>query len=129
MSKKRPTARTLERLRDDGHIADVVERWLKIDSMPGGGLRKDLFGCIDVVAIMDNCITGIQCGAGSGHSEHKRKCLAESRLILWLQAGGKFFIHSWSQQGPKGKRKLWTLRAEELTLTDYQTTQELSLFE
>lgn len=125
MSKTRPTQRTLESLRKQGVTCQVVERWQIVPSHPGGGVRKDLFGCVDVVAIMDNQITGIQCGAGSGHSAHKKKCLAEPRMIEWLQAGGRLILHSWSQKGAKGKRKLWQCRIEELTLADYQQTQDL----
>lgn len=127
-SKKRPTQRTLEHLRDAGHLVDVVERWICVPSMPGGGIRKDLFGGIDVVAIIDRQIVGIQCGAASGHSGHKKKCLAEPRILTWINAGGRFLIHSWAKQGAVGKQKRWTLRVEELTLSDYQTTPELNLF-
>lgn len=119
-TKKRPTARTLERLRLNGHTAQVVERWQIIPKHPGGGVRQDLFGCIDVLAIISNQIVGIQCGAASGHAAHKKKCLAEPRLAEWLQTGARFLIHSWSKMGAAKKRKLWTLREEELTLSDYQ---------
>lgn len=127
-SKKRPTARTLERLRDNGHEGDVVERFIKAPQLPGGGIRKDLLGCIDVVAIIDCQIWGIQCGADSGHSGHKKKCMAEPRLMLWLSAGGRFRIESWGKKGGIGKQKRWTCRIEELTLADFATTQELDLF-
>lgn len=125
MSKTRPTQRTLESLRKIGATCQVVERWQIIPKHPGGGVRQDLFGVIDVMAIIDKKITGIQCGAGSGHSAHKKKCLAEPRLVEWLEAGAKFEIHSWSQQGAAGKRKLWQCRKEELTLADLSETEEL----
>lgn len=127
-SKKRPTARTLEALRDAGHIAQVVERWQVIKKHPGGGVRQDLFGTIDVVAIMDGQIVGIQCGAGSGHSGHKKKCLAEPRLLSWINAGGGFFIHSWEKNGPRGKAKRWNCRIEQLTAKDFEKPAELDLF-
>lgn len=118
----------MEYLRDRGHLVQVVEKWVSVKTMPGGGIRRDLFGCIDVIAIMDGVIVGIQCGATSGHSGHKKKCLAEPRLTTWLKAGGRFLIHSWAKQGPAGKAKRWTLREEELTLKDFETTPELDLF-
>jgi len=130
-SKTRPTARTLKLLRDQGHTAQVVERWQMIPGHPGGGVRQDLFGCIDVVAMMPSRvfsnawdIVGIQCGAGSGHSGHKAKCLAEPRMIEWLRAGARLLLHSWALQGAKDKAKRWTLREEELTLADFTTKQE-----
>lgn len=117
----RPTARTLKRLRAAGHTAQVVERWQVIPGHPGGGVRQDLFSCIDVLAIIDRRIVGIQCGSNNGgsHSAHKKKCLAEPRLAEWLGAGARFVIHSWAKQGAAGKRKLWTLREEELTASDF----------
>lgn len=127
MATARPLERTLQRLKKDGHTAQRVERW-QMRPQASHGIRIDLFGCIDVVAIIDNRITGIQCGAMSGHGAHKKKCLAEPRLREWLQAGGGFLIHSWGQMGPAGKRKLWQCRVEPLTLADYQTTPELNLF-
>lgn len=117
--KKRPTQRSLELLRNDGHLAQVVERWQKIPNFAGGGIRQDLFGCIDVLSIKDGQIWGIQCGAASGHSDHKKKCLAEERLKTWLGAGARFEIHSWSIKGSAGKRKLWECRREELTMDDF----------
>ncbi len=155
---KRPTQRTLEMLRKDGAIAQVVERWQIIPGHPGGGVRQDLFGCIDVVAIIPpdtdivkaaaeskarydaECkvglpfglpwqatatLAGIQCGADSGHSGHKKKCLAEPRLKLWLEAGGLFFIHSWGKNGARGKVKHWQCRIEELTLADFDKEPSL----
>ena len=41
-----PTQRTLARLRRDGYFAQVVERW-----NTHAGVRQDLFGFVDVVAI------------------------------------------------------------------------------
>ena len=38
-----PTARSLRYLRECGHVADVVERWI-----PRANVRRDLFGVIDV---------------------------------------------------------------------------------
>lgn len=128
MAAKRPTQRTMEYLRDRGHIVQVVEKWVSVASMPGGGIRRDLFNGIDVVALIDNRIVGIQCGATSGHSAHKKKLLAEPRMQMWLQAGGRLLICSWAKQGPAGKAKRWTLREEELTLQDFEATPELDLF-
>ncbi len=127
-SKKRPTSRTLELLRKDGHTCQVVERWQMIPGHPGGGVRQDLFGGIDVVVIMDNVIVGIQCGAASGHSGHKHKLLAEGRMLAWLNAGARLLIHSWALQGPRGKAKRWLVRIEELTIADFTPTPELNLF-
>lgn len=110
----------MEYLRDKGHVVQVVEKWVSVASMPGGGIRRDLFNGIDVIAIMDKKIVGIQCGATSGHSAHKKKLLAEPRMQLWLEAGARLLICSWAKQGPAGKAKRWSPREEELTLADFK---------
>lgn len=118
----------MEKLRDAGHVVQVVEKWVKIDTMPGGGIRRDLFGGIDVVALVDNQIVGIQCGSMSGHSGHKKKLLSEPRMATWIQAGGRLYIHSWAKQGARGKVKHWVCRIEELTINDFVAPPELDLF-
>jgi len=104
MSKSRkttPTARTLEELRRREWPAQVVERWLpgrrpKKGGAPGEteptayGVRKDLFGAIDVLAL-DGCpgSLGIQACAGASASERAKKAAAEPLLRAWLRAGNR----------------------------------------
>lgn len=92
----------------------VVERW-----NPYARIRQDLFGCIDIVALEPHtAIIGVQTTSGSNLAARRTKALAEPRLRLWLEAGGAFTLHGWSKQGQRGKRKLWTLREEQITLAD-----------
>ncbi len=109
----RPTARTLQRVRDMGGIAGVVERYNQFSRK-----RHDLFGCIDVVAIIARQTYGIQTTSGSNHATHVRAALENRDLRLWLQAGNHFEVWSWSQRvaynkdGSKAKVKRWTLRRD-----------------
>ncbi len=106
----KPTARTLQQIRKDGlYEADVVERWI-----PQARKRKDVAGCIDVIAY-GSClpILGIQTTSASNHSARRKKALAEPRLRAWLLAGGAFQIWSWSQN--RSTRR-WALRREEITI-------------
>lgn len=41
-----PTQRSLKLLREEGYLAEVVERWV-----PGARIRSDLFGFGDILAI------------------------------------------------------------------------------
>lgn len=104
-----PTARSLAQLRKDGWTAQVVEKW-----NPHSRTRLDLFGVIDIVAVRaeSSKILGVQATSGSNASARVVKSLAERRLALWLMAGGAFEVWSWAKQGPRGKRKLWTLRRQ-----------------
>lgn len=132
--KKLPTQRTLERLRESGVTCDVVERFLA--HAGPFGVRKDLFGCIDIIALISGRgIVGVQATSASNHASHVKKCLEEPRLVEWLKAGGGFEIWSWKKTNPKGtKLTRWMPRIDiiqlpqqqELTLT---ANDEPNLFE
>ena len=102
-----PTQRTLAECRKRGWTAQVVERW-----NPHARIRQDLFGCIDIVALTDTGILGIQACAGASHAARMAKCRAEPRMWEWFYSGGHFEVWSWAKRGARGKRKVWTLRTE-----------------
>jgi hypothetical protein len=113
--KKMPTQRTLERLRDLGHTAGVVERF---QSHAGPfGIRIDLFGCIDIIALVNGQIVGVQATSYTNHSAHVKKALEQENLVKWLQCGGRFEIWSWKKTTPKGTKLVrWEPRIEEIKL-------------
>lgn len=105
-----PTQRTLALARELGFDAQVVEKW-----NPHARIRQDLFGIIDIIAIHAELgIIGIQATSGSNHSARVAKALAEPRLAKWLAAGGRFEIWSWAKRGPRGGRKTWQVRRQEI---------------
>lgn len=114
-----PTSRTLEMYRKFGATIQVVEKFNQFSKT-----RLDLFGCIDLVAMHENSIIGIQATSGSNHSARRVKSLALPGLKLWLQCGGRFQIVSWTKKvtrnmdGTKSKVKRWYCRTEELFLKD-----------
>ncbi len=114
-----PTARSLAKLKADGYTAQVVEKW-----NPHSKTRLDLFGIIDIIAISAESakILGIQATSGSNVSARMKKALAEPRLATWLMSGGEFEVWGWAKQGPRGKRKTWTLRYEPIRLKDLMET-------
>jgi DNA-binding transcriptional MerR regulator len=109
-----PSQRTLNQLRKDGYIAEVVERWI-----PQAKKRKDLFGFIDVVAIhpYQNGILGVQSTTGSHINARRYKLYDDQDLlktmIVWLKANNHLEIHGWRQliqknkDGKPSKRKKW----------------------
>ena len=113
-----PTARSLVYCRENQMPAGVVERWV------GGGrisVRKDLFGCIDLI-VLDGVITiGVQATAASGHSARKKKIQelreAGEDIVDWLASPyRKLEVWSWGKQKLKrgGKAVRWRLRREEI---------------
>ena len=117
-----PTQRTLAWCKEHGLTVQVVERWCSFSRR-----RIDLFGCVDLVMAVDcsrayppgeRGIYGIQACAGASHAARRTKSIAEPRLRTWLLAGGRFAVVSWAKRGERGKRKLWTMRWEEIRLED-----------
>jgi hypothetical protein len=102
-----PTQRTLARLRKDGALAGIVERWNQ-----HARVRQDLFGFIDIVAIRDGAIVAVQCTSTPNMASRCTKiadeCTEPARE--WLRAGGAIEVWGWAKRGPAGKRKLWTVR-------------------
>lgn len=96
-----PTSRSLDLLRKQGYLADVVERWI-----PGANIRKDLFGFIDIVAIKDGEIRGIQATTGSNCSSRVKKIAAHDNVAAVRKAGFGIFVHAWS----KNSAGRWNVR-------------------
>lgn len=102
-----PTARSLQRLREMGYRAQVVEKW-----NPFAKVRQDLFGG-DVLALKPGePVLIVQATTGANHAARRTKLEAAGFIALWKGAGASLEIWSWAKQGPKGKRKTWTLRRE-----------------
>lgn len=118
------TQRTLRYLRENGVIAEVVERW---NPYAGKfGQRKDLFNFIDIVALYPGKkIVGVQSTSGACHSGHRKKIIEEEECtdnaIAWLKSGGHIQLISWKKKKlvRGGKAMRWTPRIEEITLVNF----------
>ena len=116
-ASKSPTSRTLEECRKRGWLAGVVEQFVRF---PPPGHRVDLFGVIDIVAVVPpsdeerGAILAIQATAGNSgdHARRRAKILAEPRAKRWVEAGGRLELWSWGLRGDRGKAKRWMLRIE-----------------
>lgn len=129
-----PTQRCMAEIKRRGWTGAIAEKWVRF---PRPGHHVDLFGVIDIVAIAPprfdavlihgqtprvidpGAIVGIQASPGTRHAAHRDKILAEPRARLWVEAGGRPELWSWSKRGDRGKRKLWTLRVEAFTVESW----------
>ena len=122
-----PTTRTIAKMKDEGYIIGVVERFIKAGRF---GIRKDLFGFIDLIGCKPSQVgaVGIQTTSGSNFSSHIHKILDNDEVLqnarTWVKAGNRILLHGWSKKGPRGKRKLWTCREQELTLETLHTGEK-----
>ncbi len=119
-----PTQRSLALIKQSGWTAQIVEHWNAYAKV-----RVDLFDCIDIVVLTGYSILGIQTTSDSNLSARVKKALESPKIKLWLESGGCFECWGWGKKGPKGKRKLWTLRSisfsivENLIVAAYPTNE------
>jgi hypothetical protein len=127
------TQGTLKFFRDQGYIAEVVERWLPIPGHPGGGKRRDFLNLIDIIAFNDVETIGVQ-SCGQDFAAHKRKIEAEDSRHDWLRCKApsilpvsnsimimvfslqrRLILIGWRKLLKKrgGKLKIWKPRIEE----------------
>ena len=85
-----PTQRTLAALRAQGYTAEVVERFNHFAKV-----RHDLFGFIDVLAIRENEVLGVQACAGSSASARVKKIEEHDNLSAVRKAGIRIEVHAW----------------------------------
>lgn len=113
-----PTQRSLAKLRKSDWLCASVERW-----NPHAKIRQDLFGFIDIVAVKDNIVIGIQACVGNDTTKRIRKIVQASAAKIWLNPPNRLIcVHGWRKIGPRGKRKLWDCRETYVTLNDLYGT-------
>ena len=103
--KTSPTSRSLAYLREQGYMAEVVEK-----RVPNTNITKDLFGFIDILAIKHGEILGVQTTTNENAAARIRK-IAEHPNTSWVrEAGIRIHVHGW--------RKLksgWAVRVEDVS--------------
>lgn len=109
-----PTARSLQECKRLGWRAQSVEKWI-----PQAKRRVDLFSFIDIVAITECGILGIQAtgGQGGNAAARVRKIQTECRDAAsdWLGVGGLVEVWGWALRGARGERKTYTLKRYPIT--------------
>ena len=96
-----PTQLSLKKLRADGWLAEVVERWV-----PGANIRKDLFGWVDIVALKDGVTLAVQTTSYSNMSARANK-IADSETIAEVRkANWSIHIHGWHKKDNRWQCKV-----------------------
>ncbi len=92
-----PSQRTLSYLKEGGFTVGTVERFVNAKSFHGSGHRRDLFGCIDLIAVRPQMILAVQ-STGTGWSSHWKKMVEGSGrpgAMLWLSGGSPLLLIGW----------------------------------
>lgn len=100
-----PTRLSLALLRDEGWTVDICERW-----MPTGngvsGVRKDLFGILDLVALRDDQTMGVQTTSHDNVASRLNKITDEDHapaLAALRTAGWTVMVHGWRKSTRDGR--------------------------
>ena len=111
--KTSPTKRTLDWLRSEGWLCQVVEHWNAFAQC-----RIDLFGGIDIVGLKDDVTLGVQACTTGDQSKRFKKLAELPGITAWLRAGNELWIVGWALKGPRGQRKTWQPNVIELELDE-----------
>lgn len=100
-----PTKLSLAHLRDEGWAVDICERWVP---MGGGasGIRRDLFGLIDLVAVRAGETMGIQTTSHDNVAARIRKMTDDDHapaLGALRAAGWTVVVHGWRKTKRDGR--------------------------
>lgn len=96
-----PAQRSLKYLRDQGYLAEIVERWI-----PGANIRRDLFNFIDILAIREGEVLMVQATSGDNVASRVTKIAEHEHVGAVRKAGIRILVHGWR----KNAAGRWTLR-------------------
>jgi hypothetical protein len=96
-----PTQLTLKWLRDEGYLAEVVEKWL-----PGINVRKDLWGWCDIVALKDEETVAVQCTSWDNISSRCKKIAESDTVGPVRKAGWNIWVIGWKKKDNRWVHKL-----------------------
>jgi hypothetical protein len=100
-----PTSRTLDKLRQQGYDAAIVEKW-----NPYARIRQDLFGCIDIVAVKCGApLIGIQCTTRDNISHRRNKIKENPHMKAWLGSGCQLQVWGWYKE-----KNRWQVKVEDI---------------
>jgi len=113
MAKHPPyTQFTLKWLRERDYTCGIVEKYNFYSRK-----TTDLFNIIDIVAMKEGELVGVQSTSQNGKPEHYKTITQEPRSRLWLSTGAKILLLTWTKVLKKrgGKAKIW--KANEYWIT------------
>ncbi len=111
--------RSLNWFRKQKILVEKVERYVHIPSRKFG-VRKDLFGIVDLVALSGQHLIGVQVTSYANLSNHKKKCREAPAMLPWLRTGSLFLLQAWRK--PKYR---WQLRI----FSPYMSDSKLEWYE
>ena len=100
-----PTARSLAKLRKEGWLAGVVERY-----NPFSRKRHDLYDLFDIVAVKEDEVVFVQTTTASNVSARIRKITEHPNTPFIRKCGALLHVHGWAKRGNR-----WACRVVDLS--------------
>ena len=94
------TSRSVDHLRQQGYLVDVVESYNFFTKR-----KKDLFGCLDLLAIGNGETLAIQVTSRSNMSARIKKIQDAEALPEMLRSKWRIIVHGWDR-GTNGRYRL-----------------------
>lgn len=122
-----PTQRTMRALKDKGFKCTIVEKWNRFAVRGDSGqrgVRQDMFGIIDIIALdPQRGVVGVQ-STGSDFAGHHKKLTEEKvqECVNWLETPGTVLeLWGWRKIKVKrgGKAMIWQPRVKVYELSDF----------
>jgi hypothetical protein len=113
-------ARTADFLRAAGWTVGKVECWINVPQHPAGGIMRDLWGVIDLVAVRADSqgVLGVQATAsvssGGNRQARRAKVLASPEAKVWVSAGNKIWLIFWHKPG-----RIWEPQIEKFDVDSF----------
>lgn len=101
-----PLSRSKEMLEKDGFLVGIVEHWNSF-----ARIRQDLYGFLDLLAVRENEIVGIQVTSDSNVSARVKKIAAHDNISAVRQSGMTVLVHGWK----KNAAGRWVCRIVDLS--------------
>ncbi len=99
-----PTQRSLELLRKNGYIAEVVERYNSFSRT-----RHDLFNIGDILAIRSGEVLLVQTTSGGNAKARVNKIIASEHIHTIVGSGINVCVHGWRKL-KHGSKQVWSCR-------------------
>lgn len=101
-----PTQRSKAFLEGRGYLVAITERW-----NPFAKVRQDLYGFIDMLAVREGEVLGVQTTSRSNMSARAKKIAEHENVDAVRKAGIRIEIHGWAKD-TKGR---WAVKVQDVS--------------
>ena len=103
-----PTQRSLDKLRKEGYLVAITEHW-----NPHAGIRQDMWGFCDLLAIRENEILAVQTTSISNMNARVEKILKHKNYLPVKKAGIRILVQCFGKK-TVNKKIVWECKEKEL---------------